>query len=232
MRREAHAALMLLLGAMAIRLASSDAYLAYVKAPMRPWLLLSGAVIVALAGGVLLHRDSSAEDSGGPGHGHSPGVAWLLALPVLALTVVAPDPLGAFAAGRAADWEPTPPAAAFGPLPAPTDGAVDLTLAEFRGRAAFDEHQSLKGATVRLTGFVQETTSDGFILARFVLRCCAADAAPIRVAIRTGTRPAADSWVEVTGMWRLGSPTPDDGHPAELDAARVEGIEEPGQPYE
>lgn len=230
MSHDTHAGLMLVLGGVALRLALTDAHLAYVKPAMRPLLALAGVVLIGLAAGVVLRWGGSRRADGD--HGHASGAAWLLALPIVAVTLIAPDPLGAFAAGRVPEWETTPPSAPFGPLPTPVDGAVDLSLREFRVRSAYDEERSLTGVAVRLVGFVQESGNDRFTLARFVLSCCAADAAPVRVVVHGATAPPRDTWVEVTGVWWERPLDPEDKRPPDVTARLVRSVPAPVQSYE
>jgi hypothetical protein len=105
--RRSQAAIAFMVGAMALFLGRSDAALAYVKAGLQPLLVGSGVVLLGLALAAVV----------GPGsdeHGHQPHgprVAWLLALPPLALVLIAPPALGAFAASR----QPIRPPAAIHP---------------------------------------------------------------------------------------------------------------------
>lgn len=176
-------------------------------------------------------------------HAHSPRVAWLLLLPLLAILLVAPAPLGADAAGRSDAQAPPSPAAdsLFGPLPAPSDGAVELTVTEFLQRALYDDARSLEAVPVRLRGFVvvDPETSDGYLLTRFVLSCCAADGFPIQVAATCidGPPPPDDTWVEVVGTWDPPAPDTsetDGGGPAvaALAAESQTVIDPPAKPYE
>ncbi len=55
MRRDVQAVLLVLLGGAVLRISTGDVYLRYVKEPMRPWLLLTGAILLVL--GVLLLVD-------------------------------------------------------------------------------------------------------------------------------------------------------------------------------
>ena len=113
MNREAQNVLLVLVGGAVVRISADDTFLRYVKEWMRPGLLASGAVLVAI-GLVSLWRErplatstakhtvpASAHSGQGPhgqgpdgqgpdGHGHkhaehAPWVAWLLLLPVLAI---------------------------------------------------------------------------------------------------------------------------------------------------
>jgi uncharacterized repeat protein (TIGR03943 family) len=242
MNEDAHAGILLALGALALRLGLTDAHLAYIRPAMGPVLALAGAVLVVLGGVVLLRPGLRVASVGGATHGHghdhagTSRVAWLLIAPILAIAVVVPGPLGAFAANRAAATLPTPTRADFGPLPAPAvpGGPVDLSVKEFVGRAVYDQGRSVRGAPVRLQGFVTaDARGGGFLLTRFIVTCCAADARPLRVAIRglAPPWPAPDTWLEVTGTWRPEQRTAEDTRPPILDATDLRPIPAPASPY-
>jgi uncharacterized repeat protein (TIGR03943 family) len=236
---DAHAGILFALGALALRLGLTDAHLAYIRPAMGPVLALAGAVLVVLGGAVLLRPAGRAVPTGA-GHTHAHGhnhagasrIAWLLVVPILAIAVVVPRPLGAFAANRAVATLPTPTRSDFGPLRAPAvaGAPVDLSLKEFVGRAVYDRGRSLRGVPVRLEGFVTPKAGDD----GFLLTCCAADARPLRVAIRglTPPWPAADRWLEVTGTWHpehRGST--EDQRPPALDVTGLRPIPTPASPY-
>jgi len=238
---EAQGGMLLLSGGMVARMALADTYLLYVKAGMRPLLLLSAAVLLVLGGLRLIaglrspRADQHDPDLGGGTAG------WLLVVPVLAVALVTPSPLGAFAAGRSALRPVVAAGSSFEPLAPGPDGVADLTVTNFLRRALFDERRSLDGARVRLVGLVAPDPSitpgspGGFRLTRFVLTCCAADARPMQVAVRSlpATVPPTDAWVEVVGTWRPGSGAAGAGGPLpELDAERVGRVRRPAEPYE
>jgi uncharacterized repeat protein (TIGR03943 family) len=236
MNEEAQAGITFALGAVAVRLGVTDAHLAYIQPAMGPALTAAGAVLAVLGGAILLRpgraRHGSSGDDG-HGHGACSRVGWLLLAPILAIAVVAPDPLGAFAANRAPATLPTLKRE-FGPLPAPSAGAVDLPLTEFVGRAVYGQGQSLRGIPVRLVGFAAtDTRGEGLLLTRFVISCCAADARPVRVAVRGGetSRPAPDTWLEVTGTWHPEARSAEDTRPPVLDLTSLRTIPPPGNQY-
>ena len=254
--RRSQAAVLFLVGAMALYLGGSDAALAYVKAGLQPLLLASGAVLVGLAVvAVVRHgRDHDDLEQSEDGHGHRPHgrwVAWLLALPPLALVLIAPPALGAFAASRQASRppptnqaSPAEPAAAsadpslFPPLLSSSDGAaVPLTLAEYVIRD-YETPHTLAGVRFRLVGFVtpQPPGHDGYLLTRFAINCCAADATAFKVAVHGDRVPRApDTWLEVEGRWQQRTSDdpnrPSAGTPLLL-AESVRVIEPPSPPYE
>jgi uncharacterized repeat protein (TIGR03943 family) len=178
-------------------------------------------------------------------------VAWLLALPPLALVVINPPALGAFAASRQATRPPpvnqagpTGPDAAgaepglFPPLLPSSDGAaVPLALAEYVVRDHEAPH-TLAGVRFRLVGFVtpQPPGRDGYLLARFAINCCAADATAFKVAIQGDpARHASDTWLEVEGRWQQRTsddPNQPSAETPRLLAESIRVIAPPSPPYE
>ena len=245
--RRSQAAVLILVGAMALYLGASDATLAYVKAGLQPLLVVSGAILVGLAV-VAVVRPRRDQDRHQP---HGPRVAWLLALPPLALVLIAPPALGAFAASRRAS--PPPPASQasptgnltpaadpglFSPLIPPGDGAaVPLTLAEYLARDYEGPH-TLAGLRIRLVGFVtpQQPGRDGYLLTRFAINCCAADATALQVAVHGDPVPRApDTWLEVEGRWQQRTSDDPNQPSAEtplLLAESVRVVDQPSPPYE
>jgi uncharacterized repeat protein (TIGR03943 family) len=104
-----------------------------------------------------------------------------------------------------------------------------MTLLEYGQRAFERGGASFHGATVRLTGFVASPAGEGFLLARYQIACCAADAAPvvIRVVGVHGDLPPRDRWVTVTGSFEPGG-----GDVPLLAATTVMPIPAPDEPYE
>jgi uncharacterized repeat protein (TIGR03943 family) len=237
--RRSQAAVLFLVGAMALYLGVSDAALAYVKAGLQPLLLVSGGILVGLAVAAVV-RYGRDQDRHQP---HGPKVAWLLALPPLALVLIAPPALGAFAASRQA-IQPPPASQArptgqvtpdggpglYPPLIPPGDGAaVPLSLAEYLVRDYAEPH-TLAGVRIRLVGFVtpQRPGRDGYLLTRFAISCCAADATALKVAVLGDPVPRApDTWLEVEGRWRQRA-----GETPLLVAESIRVIQQPSPPYE
>ncbi|MFJ7767829.1 TIGR03943 family putative permease subunit [Streptomyces sp. NPDC097107] len=241
MRRYGPAVLLALTGAAVLRISLfGDLYLRYVQPGLRPYLIVSGAVLVLLAAATALaRRDGEADeeaDEEADTHGHShgpagPRVAWLLTLPALALLLFPPPALGSYSAGREAAQRA---AQGVGTFPAlPSGDPVELTLAEFGSRALYDSERSLTGRTVRLTGFVTHGEDGTWYVTRLLVSCCAADATTGRAEIRGAGAPPVDTWVTVTGGWHpeggLGS---DAAWPPVLDARDVRRVEQPANPYE
>ncbi|MFD5492462.1 TIGR03943 family putative permease subunit [Streptomyces sp. NPDC001812] len=210
MNRQAQAALLFLLGATVLHAGLTDLHLRYVKAGLRPLLLLSGAVLVVTAAATVWYewrgthrrreqdRDQDRED--GHGHGHrEPRVAWLLALPVLALILVAPPALGSYSATHTGTALQKP----FGFPDLPAGDTLRLGVGEYAARAVYDDGRHLGDRTIRLTGFVALDRAGTPQLVRMSLSCCAADAQPVKIAL-TGEVPPVlrpDAWLEVSGTY-------------------------------
>ncbi|MFJ7292713.1 TIGR03943 family putative permease subunit [Streptomyces collinus] len=179
-------------------------------------------------------RDGHGNGDGHAGHGHGPGgprVAWFLTLPALALLLFPPPALGSYSAEREAAQRA---ARGVGTFPAlPSGNPVDLTLGEFGSRAVYDSGRSLKGRTVRLTGFVTRGGDGSWYVTRLLVSCCAADATSAKAEVRGAQAPPVDTWVTVTGTWHpeggLGS---DAAWPPVVDARSVRQVPQPDSPYE
>ncbi|MFE5408318.1 TIGR03943 family putative permease subunit [Microbacterium sp. NPDC056569] len=84
------------------------------------------------------------------------------------------------------------------------------------------------GDTVELTGFVTPGGEGAFDLTRLVITHCVIDAQPASLPVMSGTAiPDTGQWVTITGTVRSSS----DGRLV-VDAAAVEEIPEPEDPYE
>jgi uncharacterized repeat protein (TIGR03943 family) len=241
--RRSEGLLLVLAGLVAFRLVVIGTYDQYVRTGMRLPLVVASAVLVAI-GVVTTVRGALAEDRVAAGeapehesHDHAPLVGWLLIAPIGVLLAIAPASLGADAAARQPAYTSSIQSSAFPALPEPRDGAVDVRLAEFVDRALWDAERSLDGTSVRLTGFVvhDDRVEGGFLLTRFQIACCAADAVPVEVAVPDPPSDHPDDqWVEVVG--RLVPPVEATGSGAlplvGIDAEEVVAIPEPETPYE
>ncbi|PSM41911.1 TIGR03943 family protein [Streptomyces dioscori] len=252
MRLRPQGVLLILCGAALLRIALfSELYLRYVKEGLRPYLVVSGAALIALGLLGLLARthdeddedaheddEDAHEESHGRGageddghdHTRNPRIAWLLTAPALALLLFPPPALGSYSAERE---EARVAALGTGTFPElPAGDPLDLTLGVFASRAEWDTGASLKGRTVRLTGFVTRDDGGAWSVARLRVTCCAADAQALKVEIRGEDAPAADTWVTVTGTWHpTGKPGTDAARPV-LDAVSVKRTTAPADPYE
>lgn len=182
--------------------------------------------------------DTAEDREGHPddGHGHHRlRVGWLVLVPFIMLAGLTPAPLGAFAAGlKGSGTALPPPSIDFPPLPPAVDGAVPLLVRDFVGRVVYDP-DSVRDVRVRLLGFaaLDPDAPSGYLLSRFVIGCCAADAAPVQVAIKQqGPTPAEDSWIQAEGVWEPVEVEADEAWIPTLIADNVLPVEEPATPYE
>lgn len=243
MSREIQGIVLVLVGIVILRISWGTTYLNYVKEEMRPWLLLSGGVLVVL--GVLaiidVLRGKGDEPDlhdvdhglGDDAHHHGgPRAAWLLLLPVATLFLVAPPALGSYAAAR--DITNSVPAGSTLP-PLPAGDPVEMYLSDYVTRAVWEEGVSLEGRTVKLTGFVLPT-DDGWQLSRLQIACCAADAFASKVQpidLPEGARDLpADTWVTMTGEWMPGEGGPSVYSIPLLKVTSIEQVPPPENPYD
>ena len=252
MNRDAEATTLIVLAVVVGRLTLEGGHQAYVRTGLFWPLVLSSLVLVAV--GLLTLRRGGRDDGAGvhgvdadvhpgvvhadvDGHGHGGRVGFLLLVPVAVLALVAPAPLGAFAADRApANQIGDPAGLALPELPEPVDGAVELPLGDVLVRTLFGDPSETTDVPLRLTGFVvpaKDGPAGSFLLTRFAVGCCAADAAPRQVlVVGAGEVPATEEWVTVVLTW--------DGEVLEdgstrlpvLSASLLEPVPAPDQPYE
>jgi uncharacterized repeat protein (TIGR03943 family) len=219
------ALILLLFGASLVRLASSDALLRYVRPDARLPVLSAGLAIAALA--CVACRNPTTAVAGSR-HSTTSRLGWVVLAPIVAVAVIAPPALGVMSANRPPTVPPKPgrpfaPLAGVDPVPIKL---VDVVL-----RAVWDHGRTLRGHTLRVIGFIARTSTDGFLLARLVITCCAADAEPYDLEIRSNERaPPSGQWVEVTGRF-AGMSARDQVVPV-LDAAGLRAVPAPENPYD
>ncbi|PSK98154.1 putative repeat protein (TIGR03943 family) [Murinocardiopsis flavida] len=252
MNRIAQGLVLVLLGAASLSATlATDLYLNYVQEVFRPFLIGAGVVLVVL-GVVSIAADVRVASQGGDapedhayddyahaGHGHDhgrgPGVAWLLLLPVVAVFVIAPPPLGAYSAsnGAAAEAPKEAEEGGFADLGTNGDGPRTMELQEFVMRAWTDQDRALSGREVELTGFVvPHPDGKGWYLARLQMACCAADAIVNRVLITGEKEPAKDTWWTVRGTWQEPKGELQDVRDHRFTVTEMKDVENPPDPYE
>jgi uncharacterized repeat protein (TIGR03943 family) len=237
-RRETTNILLVLVGGALVKITVNGTYLRYVKPSVRPWALIAGVVMVLL-GLIAIVQDiraggaRSAPDE--HDHQHGSRAVLLLLLPILAIFLVAPPPLGADSvtrdAGRTAPVVTQQGASAFPPLP--RGAVVPISLSEFITRSVWDSTNSLNNRVVALTGFVVHEHGVLY-LARLVITCCAADATPMKVALAGGDTAGLsdDQWIQSDGLLRPGSATQANEYTPTLRVSSLTRIAEPADPYE
>ncbi len=181
------------------------------------WLIIFAAIGLIVIGGSYSYRAAQPQtddhdhdhDHHHDGHKHSHfswGSIALLMLPVALGLFVPPKPLGASAmVNRDVSVESLTSASSPDSnevISKPKDEKNILDwLIDFRtaqDQSRFEEEQ------VKVVGFVyrdERFNEEQFMVSRFVVSCCAADAAPIGLVVQwpTGADLIADQWVEVEG---------------------------------
>lgn len=90
------------------------------------------------------------------------------------------------------------------------------------------------GKKIELSGFVyreDDMKPDQFVVARFQVQCCSADAAPFGVIVRSDRAASfmTDSWVKVTGT--IGTTTYEGNEVIQISSNQVAAIEQPKNVY-
>jgi putative membrane protein len=245
--RQAQAVVLFLVGWAVLIASSTDLYLRYVKAGLRPLLLAAGIVLIVAAIATIWYEVRQARatrenqerehhldlDVDRRGHAHrEPRISWLLVLPLLALTLVAPPALGSYSAMREGTGLQPP----WGFLTLPASDPLQLTVVDYAGRAAYDHGRSLGDRRVKITGFIALDGSGAPYLTRMVLSCCAADAVPIKVGLSGQIPPILqpDAWFEVIGTY-TSKQTKDpinEGIIPFINISQARRIAVPSDPYE
>jgi uncharacterized repeat protein (TIGR03943 family) len=200
--RGAQASVLLLLGGAVGYAGLTDLYLRYVKAGLRPLLLVAAAVLVVAAIATVWFewRARTTGPHEHTGHEHrEPRISWLLVLPVLALIFVAPPPPGSYAAMRTGTALQQP----WDLSDLPAGDPVQLGLVDYAGRAAYDHGRTLGDRQITTSGFISLDEGGTPYLVRMVLSCCAADAQPVKVGLAGRLPPILqpDTWYEITGTY-------------------------------
>ncbi|MFH8450966.1 TIGR03943 family putative permease subunit [Streptomyces fungicidicus] len=226
---QAQAALLFLLGATVLHAGLTDLHLRYVKAGLRPLLLLSGAVLIATAAATVWYawrRPRRAE-----GH-REPRVSWLLTLPLFALILVAPPALGSYSATHTGTALREP----LGFPDLPDEGPLRLGVGEYAARAVYDHGRHLRGRSISVTGFVALDGDGAPYLVRMGLNCCAADAQPVKIALTGAVPPVLrpDTWLELTGAYspRRTTDPVNDGPVPYFEVTAAEPVPAPADPYD
>jgi uncharacterized repeat protein (TIGR03943 family) len=237
------------IGLLALWMGATDAMLKYLRPSMRPWILLAafGLMALGLYGILRVHRLESADHDHDHGHdgGHereSPRpaqrskIGWLLVVPVVVLILFGPQPMGDFAIGRTPNLPPYAfDIAAYASTShqrVPQLRFVDVLdgTKQPGNRAYLVDHD------VVLQGFVSLTGVDGpnsFVLTRFLIACCAADAQPLSVTIiGAPSIPDKDRWADVTARFDPAASSSTAKYGPVMRAASIKLVSAPSGPYE
>jgi uncharacterized repeat protein (TIGR03943 family) len=188
------------------------------------WLVPAGAVLatIAAAGRFATARTRR------PRPTKTPWAAGLIALPVVLALAAPPTTLSSYAVGRRSSFAGAGIAATTRDVRGPLD-FVDVAAARST-RDALAALRRRSGEHILLEGFVTEGANlgaDEFLLTRFIVTCCVADATIAQVRV-VGVPPGSfvsDDWVRVTGsVYALGAEVL-------VIAEEVEAILTPPIPY-
>ena len=191
------------------------------------WVVPMGAIIltIAVAGRLWSARTPHPEPL-------KRGDAWRLGaivVPVVATVALPPAALGSYAASRRSSFVSSGYTSTAEDIESGELTLVDVAGA-LRSREAMQALVARAGSEVSFVGFVardEGMPADEFMLSRFLVSCCVADALSIQVRI-VGAPPgeiAQDDWVRVTGaMYPL-------GREVIVDASEVDPVPRPKRPY-
>lgn len=158
--------------------------------------------------------------------------AWRLCaivLPVVATVALPPASLGSYASSRRSTFASSGYTSSAADIESGELSLVDVAGA-VRSEDAMRALVKRAGSEVSFVGFVARDSSmpaDEFLLSRFLVSCCVADALSVQVRV-VGAPPgelAEDDWVRVTGaMYPL-------GREVIVDASDVVSVDRPKRPY-
>ncbi len=189
------------------------------------WVVPTGALVltVAVVGRLVTARTPKAEPL-------SSRAAWAIGfvvLPAVAVLALPPTSLGTFAASRRTLT------GGFATAPAIEPGERVTLASVAAGMWSEEARRSLvarAGSRVTFDGIVtrrEGSPADEFVLTRFIVSCCVADALSVQVRV-VGTPPGRfeeDQWVRVSGTFY---PV---GREVVVDASAVRPIPQPQDPY-
>lgn len=156
-------------------------------------------------------------------------ITGLMVVPVVLVLFAPVTTLGTFSAGKRAGFSGAGFAASAGDI-----GSGELTLIDVAAAETSPEGERAlakrAGDNVSFVGFVSirdDTPADEFLLARYVVTCCVADAtiAEVRVVNVTPGQFANEDWVQVAGtIFPI-------GREVIVDASDITAVERPDRPY-
>jgi putative membrane protein len=206
-------------------------------------LVLARIVLPGRAAPELDHADADHHHEHGDEHDHDhahggSGATWgliFLAVPLALGLLIPARPLGSSAiANRGINT--TAPLAAGGAAPAQLDlASTDRNVLDWvRAFNYAQDPHTFAGQAADVIGFVYHDAGlepDTFLVSRFAVTCCSADAAAIGLLVRWPGAAALENntWVRVRGPMQVGAYA---SRPTPLIAAEsLEGVDPPAQPY-
>ncbi|MBK9051666.1 MAG: TIGR03943 family protein [Chloroflexi bacterium] len=185
-----------------------------------------------------LNQEHAHSHDHGDGHEHGSlsWVGWVIvAIPVVFGLLVRPQPLGAAAVSNR-EVNITSMTSVTAPT---SDGRINLqvgekTIVDWLVEFQREEPATFNGEKANVIGFVyrdERFGEDSFLVGRFILSCCVADASPVGLVVRWPEAMAlpVDQWVEVRGHFEVS--TFDGLEIPILVADELKLIEPPSNPY-
>lgn len=191
------------------------------------WVVPVAAVLLTLATLGRLASARAAEPE--PLRSHELAVMIAMVVPVLLITILPPATLGSFSADKRSAVAGAGFSASAGDIATGDLTLVDVATAQTtpEGERALAKRA---GEHVDFIGFVTryaDTPADEFLLTRYVVSCCVADAtvAQVRVVNVTPGAFADNEWVEVTGtIYPI-------GREVIVNASTIQDVTRPERPY-
>ena len=240
MQRLLKVALLLLLGVYLYSRLLNDAIYFYINERFVTLTLLAAAGLV-LVGASYLFRPSTGD---GEEHHHHSSASWagllIVAAPIVLGWLVPPAPLGAAALGNrelnvggrdgSGSLASVPPGQG-NRLAASGEKNILDWLTAFQHEP---DPGAFTGEEAQVTGFVYRDDrfqTGTFLVARYVVSCCVADASPVGLIVQAADADAllADEWVEIKGRFQPGAFG--EHQVPVLIAEEVTPTEAPAQPY-
>lgn len=199
--------------------------------------LLASVGLLIVAASFFLRPETHDHAQGDHAHHH---LSWLglfvLAVPVVLGLLVPPQPLGAAAVGN----REVQVGGLSSIAPPRSDERMGLIAGEKNILDWLTDFQrnpdptTFNGVEATLTGFLyrdERFAADQFLLGRFIVSCCVADASPVGVIVHTDQASdyAADQWLQVQGHFQAGRFI--NAEMPILIATEITPIDQPQQPY-
>ena len=191
------------------------------------WVVPVAAVLLTLATFGRLASARAAQTE--PLRSRELGVMIAMVVPVLLITILPPATLGSFSAGKRSAVAGAGFSASTGDI-----ATGDLTLVDVATAQTTPEGEEAlarrAGEQVDFVGFVTryaDTPADEFLLTRYVVSCCVADATVAQVRVVNVTPGAFEDneWVEVTGtIYPI-------GREVIVNASTILDVPRPERPY-
>jgi len=191
------------------------------------WVVPTGAILLTV--GFLGRLLSIRSEQPRPITARSAWGIGLIVLPVITVLALPPASLGSYAASRRSTFSSGGIVSSAGDIAEGDLSLIDVA-GGLRSREGVDALVERAGEEVDFTGFVTKdpgAPADEFMLTRFLVSCCVADALSVNVRV-VGAPPGrfkADEWVRVSGRFY---PL---GRDVIVDSSDIVNVERPKRPY-